>query len=111
MSHDASTPSPQEQRLHEVIAAYLAAVEAGQHPDRQERLRVRPADGRCLGDYEVLEEIGRGGMGVVYKARQASLNRTVALKMILAGHLASPADVHRFHAEAEAAAGLDHPNI
>src|SRR5262245_14824822 len=61
--------------------------------------------------YEVVEELGRGGMGVVYKARHLGLNRPVALKMILSGGHAGDAERHRFKAEAEAVARLQHPNI
>jgi serine/threonine-protein kinase len=157
MSDDAGVSFSLENRLNEVIAAYIQAVDAGGQPNQQEiltkhpdlaahlrdffadhdRMRTaaapfqpanpadaltlapgdaKPADGslgkvRYFGDYELLEEISRGGMGVVYRARQVSLNRIVALKMILAGQLASPAEVQRFRREAESAASLDHPNI
>ncbi len=67
--------------------------------------------GASFGEYQVIETIAKGGMGIVFKARQRKLNRIVAIKMILAGQFAHETDVERFYTEAEAAAALSHPNI
>jgi eukaryotic-like serine/threonine-protein kinase len=155
---------PDDPKLIERLDDYLAALQAGESPDREVLLRDHPelasvldslealeslaprpegvppgltvrglpkdptptlprsgtpaAEGadatrlpRPFGQYELLEEIGRGGMGVVYRARQAALDREVAVKMILGAHLASPEHVRRFQAEAKAAARLRHSHI
>jgi outer membrane protein assembly factor BamB len=153
MTSEPRDGSGRDERVNQIIAAYLRVADAGQAPDRAELLARHPdladelrsffadhdqaqrlaapaaapetptvAPGeaispapldtiRYFGDYELLQEIARGGMGVVYRARQVSLNRFVALKMILSGQLASEDDVKRFHLEAQTAAGLQHPNI
>ncbi len=87
---------------------FVAPVTSAERSTRLTSLEALPA---LFGDYELLDEIARGGMGITYRARQIRLNRIVALKMIKSGQLANEQEIRRFQTEAELAAGLDHPNI
>src|SRR5262245_18839615 len=98
---------PQQIILHQALQAELATAAAVQRPRT-----AKPIDrNRTCGQFEIVREIGRGGAGVVYEARQPNVNRRVALKMLTAGAHAGPEQLVRFRAEAEAVGRLQHPNI
>src|SRR5262245_14558947 len=91
--------------------ALQGALDLGREQAPSASTPTRARVGRRLGDYELLKQIGRGGMGVVYQAHQFSLNRDVALKLVLDANQSSARAIGRFQLEAEAAARLNHPNI
>lgn len=144
MSPVLQTPSKSESRLVQVLDEYLAALDAGKAPSKEEFIARYPelagdlaecleslefirraavlavpegdvvtdaADGARLGDFRILREVGRGGMGVVYEAEQLSLGRRVALKVLPFAGALDARQLQRFKNEAQAAAQLHHTNI
>jgi serine/threonine protein kinase len=100
----------------DLTKSFVPSGEQPTLPPRNDDAAPPPASasdlvGRLFGKFEIVAELGRGGMGAMFKANQLDLHRAVAIKVILSGTVAGPDDLHRFRTEAEAIAALHHPNI